>query len=760
VLESNVTIIVTCGYPGSRYEEVHGLLTASGLSETTPSRREGLTAGWFHEQVLKAHGISPQDDEAVLQVVPGRLWEELAIDLVLGNFQKEIWGWADWRSLWLLEFWRDFDPQIRFVLVYHSLDGLVAELVQSGAAMSAQDLFHITRLWLAIHRELVRFHHRNRGRSILVNDDRVFQAPEQFVAKASDFFQLPLHWPAAADIPAPGVPSALARLLVKSLPRVEGDVNTVWGELEAVADFGSDEQGSGYSSVEHAVTEFQGLVAALNRAETRFSIVTMENDALQQAHTEHGRLVDELNSQLSAARSAQTAAEAAVETERAAKVEHVNESERLLVQLHQVQEELEFYFFKDQGDALQRAQAEHGRLVDELNSQLSAARSAQSAAEKSEAAAKNRADKAEAVNRSEAQARQQEQIKHQQLIDDLNRQLNIARSEQSAAEKSAAAAKDRADKAEAVNRSEAQARQQDQIKHQQLIDDLNRQLNTARSERSAAEKSAAAAKDRADKAEAVNRSEAQARQQDQKLIDDLKRQLTTARNAQAAAEAAVAKERSAKVEQAKECDLLLAQLHQVQEELERYFIKDQARGDDALLASALPSGNAGAGSVMRPVEWLLDLREEIAGENWYYAEHDGRWAGPEVRSSLELPALPRGRYQIRFDIVDTMQPEILAGLTAVLNGTRLDLEPIKAELPALVIALYDADDAPTEGQWRLELLFPGVVSPAERGSADERRLAIRLRTVRIIVVDEKAQQEQIPPLGEGKKRKRRWWNRW
>jgi hypothetical protein len=706
VLESNVTIIVTCGYPGSRYEEVHGLLTASGLSETTPSRREGLTVGWLHEQVLKAHGISPQDDEAVLQVVPGRLWEDLAIDLVLGNFQKENWGWADWRSLWLLEFWRDFDPQIRFVLVYHSLDELVAELVQSGAAMSAQDLFHITRLWFAIHRELVRFHHRNRGRSILVNDDRVFQAPEQFVAKARDFFQLPLHWLATADIPAPGVPSALARLLVKSLPRVEGDVSTVWGELEAVAEFGSDEQGSAYSSVEQAVTEFQGLVAALNRAETRFAIVTMENDALQQARTEHGRLVDELNSQLSAARSAQAAAEAAVETERAAKVEHVNESERLLVQLHQVQEDLEFYFIKDQGDALQRAQAEHGRLVDELNSQLSAARSAQSAAEKRAATAKDRADKAEAVNRSEAQARQQEQIKHQQLIDDLNRQLNIARSE-----------------------------------------------------RSAAEKSAAAAKDRADKAEAVNRSEAQARQQDLKLIDDLKRQLTIARNAQAAAEAAVAKERSAKVEQAKECDLLLAQLHQVQEELERYFIKEQAREKDALMVSALPLGNTGAWNAMRPVEWLLNLREEITGENWYYAEHDGRWAGPEARSSLDLPALPHGRYQIRFDIVDTMQPEILAGLTAVLNGTRLDLEPIKAELPALVIALYDADDAPTEGQWRLELLFPGVVSPAERGSEDERRLAIRLRTVRIIAVNKEAQQEQKPPLGEGKKMKRRWWNR-
>jgi hypothetical protein len=578
--------------------------------------------------------------------------------LVLGNFQKENWGWADWRSLWLLEFWRDFDPQIRFVLVYQSLDGLVAELVQSGAAMSAQDLFHITRLWLAIHRDLVRFHHRNRGRSILVNGDRVFQSPERFVAKVSDVFQLPLHWPSPSDVVLPGVPSALARLLVKSLPWVEGDVGTVWGELEAVAEFNSDEPMAERPVVEQAVAEFHGLLAALNRAETRFTIVTMENDALQQARTEHGRLVDELNSQLSAARSAQTAAEAAVEKERAAKVEHVNESERLLVQLHQVQEELEFYFSKDQGDALQRAQAEHGRLVDELNGQLNAARSAQSAAEKSAAAAKDRADKAEAVNRTEAQARQQEQIKHQQLIDDLNRQL------------------------------------------------------------------------------------------------------TTARSAQAAAEAAVAKERSAKVEQAKECDLLLAQLHQVQEELERYFIKDQARGDDALLASALPSGNAGAGSVMRPVEWLLDLREEIAGENWYYAEHDGRWAGPEVRSSLELPALPRGRYQIRFDIVDTMQPEILAGLTAVLNGTRLDLEPIKAELPALVIALYDADDAPTEGQWRLELLFPGVVSPAERGSADERRLAIRLRTVRIIVVDEKAQQEQIPPLGEGKKRKRRWWNRW
>ena len=35
----------------------------------------------------------------------------------------------------------------------------------------------------------------------------------------------------------------------------------------------------------------------------------------------------------------------------------------------------------------------------------------------------------------------------------------------------------------------------------------------------------------------------------------------------------------------------------------------------------------------------VDMRDEIPGNNWYHAEVDGRWAGPGLVSTLQLPVL-------------------------------------------------------------------------------------------------------------------------
>lgn len=176
-------------------------------------------------------------------------------------------------------------------------------------------------------------------------------------------------------------------------------------------------------------------------------------------------------------------------------------------------------------------------------------------------------------------------------------------------------------------------------------------------------------------------------------------------------------------ELAQENELLLLQLHQVQEELETYFLKYQelAGSGAAATGTALPALN----------EFTLDLRHDIDGENWYFAEEDGRWAGPGTRSTLRLPAMSAGRYTLQLEIVDAMAPEILAGLQVDLDGQPLALQNDSEAYPALLQGEFSCAGPARGVASFLGFTFDRLISPADHGSDDERSLAIRLRSVRV-----------------------------
>lgn len=184
-----------------------------------------------------------------------------------------------------------------------------------------------------------------------------------------------------------------------------------------------------------------------------------------------------------------------------------------------------------------------------------------------------------------------------------------------------------------------------------------------------------------------------------------------------------------------ENELLLLQLHQVQEELEHYFCEYQklskAAGDSP---GGTPQATYASAGVV--IETLFDLREEdIIGDNWYHAEHDGRWAGPGTESTLTLPAMGPGNYELIFDIVHALDSRIVKEMQILLNDTPLKLKhkfgilPFK-RFPSQVKAQVDVNNT-HQTDWQLRMRFPKTVSPAEKGSDDQRQLTIRLRAVRV-----------------------------
>lgn len=199
-----------------------------------------------------------------------------------------------------------------------------------------------------------------------------------------------------------------------------------------------------------------------------------------------------------------------------------------------------------------------------------------------------------------------------------------------------------------------------------------------------------------------------------------------------------------------ENQLLLAQLHSMQDELERYFVKCQDL--QATLGDAGSGPSYGDGHAASSLK-VIDMREPIDGKNWYDAEHDGRWAGSGVSSMLRLPRLNPACYQLEIEVVDAIAPDILNGMQLSVDGAQIAIEMKSLNsptgplsflkrayvmhyrsaylFPILVSGRIRIEPDAKRRRLQVEMRFPRTLSPASRGSADVRDLTIRVRQVRL-----------------------------
>lgn len=176
------------------------------------------------------------------------------------------------------------------------------------------------------------------------------------------------------------------------------------------------------------------------------------------------------------------------------------------------------------------------------------------------------------------------------------------------------------------------------------------------------------------------------------------------------------------------------QVKQVQEELGHYFSRyqellDRHKADtrEMLVFRRFWRSN-------QPAESVIDLKGEIDGDNWYYPEKDGRWAGPGDVSTLNLPRLLPGDYKLQIDVVDAMEPEILAGMEVAVNGMVLELTHQGRGYPARAYARFSVDEAESRTLWEIRFKFPKLVCPAQHGSSDQRLLAVRVQSLRLTLL--------------------------
>lgn len=348
-------IICVAGAPGSDVNKVADIFSAAGVQPARPlSQDPSLTLGSWHEKVLASAGKG-----AALRPVqqPGRFWEQLAANLFLENMRYPVWAWADARSVWLLDFWQQFEPNLHFVLVYTSPQRALAEALAAQREHGA-DTASLMAAWEAHQTEILRFHHRNPQRTILVDAAECLAAPAALLDACAARWDLELA-PGAGRLPAPPAPAPLVGYLAEQLRQTHPNLQVLQQELQASLHALLPDQHTGGDTPDllAAVDDYRLMHGAAARAD----VLAQEVEVLS------GRLA-RLDGELAQARGAEAGQQAEIAGLKASCAETRSENELLLQQMHQLQEELERGYLESK--QLVETKAQKRRTIDALNQKV------------------------------------------------------------------------------------------------------------------------------------------------------------------------------------------------------------------------------------------------------------------------------------------------------------------------------------------------------------------------------------------------------
>ena len=309
-----MSVIITSAYPSKICKIAGDLLESLGVAVATPSASHGYTPGEITRKMCAAHHIAEQRRTAFLQVQPGTTWQVLGADLFLANADGGSWGWAAKHNIFFLDFWRSFDPQCRFLLLYTSPERGIAHCLHDGNINSV-NVQQEAEAWRAYHVEMLRFYHRHADISLLADLSAAEAQPDKFRTQIEQ--RLDVH--ETRDLRGPSEPSlgsALTELIIGTYREALASAKLVHDELQSTADLPSivDE-------------ENQNLIAAHAwREYVELQTIPPAVDDCEKS-TVLGEALDNANETISILRA----------------------------QLVQTQEELEHYFVKSQANALASA---------------------------------------------------------------------------------------------------------------------------------------------------------------------------------------------------------------------------------------------------------------------------------------------------------------------------------------------------------------------------------------------------------------------
>ncbi|ABL66331.1 coiled-coil domain-containing protein [Chlorobium phaeobacteroides] len=552
--------IVIVGHPQSGYQEVEQLLHACGMKTALPSKRDELFPADIGAILCKAHKtpelsqVNSEND--IGQIDAGAVWQGMALDLLLGNLDQDLWGWSDPNAIFMLDYWKTIDPAITFVLAYDQPHRVLLDTPYSlMETLSSDMLQHRLNNWTAYNSALMRFFLNNSERCMLVHVQQVRLASENYLKQLQDRLggALPKNAlpPQNGTLPAfaclngsynggtryPHGSTAKADLYLSDNVIAEHpDCMQRYEELQSVATLPFDNDhytdiGPTDAWLSHGQLRTQDKKHIEQLIESRHQLelrLQQKLSDIQQELEERNKQSKEQIAALGGELEARTEElEKTREEQRSGLRAAKEENELLLTQLHQVQEELERYFLENLQLA-QKAESEMKKVESQTN-----------------------ANKELSVARQEADARSMQLEKQ---LKSLTGALEIGKQELEKIRKEQNAQLKNTKEENELLLTQLQ-RMREEVERYKLE---NRQL----AQKAESEVKKVENQTKANKELSIARQEAEARSlQLEKQLESLTGALDKTRE-----------ERRAELQDAKvENELLLTQLHQVQEELERYY---------------------------------------------------------------------------------------------------------------------------------------------------------------------------------------------
>lgn len=311
--------LFTLGTPHGRWPDI----ATQVLGSAAGGRLLDPAVSRWHEQVagaLAADGAPVVELEALarLEFAPAQL-ESLR---ALRGDDAAPWGGLDTRACWTAERLADGFPEARFLIWVESPAQVLAHWLQAGGQGDPQ---RVLKAWEAAAQRIVRLVQKHLARCLVVLADEAQRHPAALRQRVARWSGVELRiGPAAVTIAADSLGSLLARGLAAEDAASTRAFSALYASCVPLVE-GSEAQPEAVDAVA-CVEGYHRLLraaAASQAFETRLQSLIRDQDRSRQ--------------DMQAVREA-------LETERGAHRRAVQEQELLLVQLHQVQEELERYY--------------------------------------------------------------------------------------------------------------------------------------------------------------------------------------------------------------------------------------------------------------------------------------------------------------------------------------------------------------------------------------------------------------------------------
>ena len=324
----NKTLVV--GHALSDQKAVMELLNAGGMSVAKPLQQQSIEAteiSTILSQTYNPTGVSKE------QLSVDKVWDGLALDLLMSNRDEKWWGWSDSEALPYLNYWKSIDSKLGFIFVYDTPESFMKQILSKSEILSSDTIAKAADEWYEYNEALLKFYYRNMECSLLVNTQQVKLRTTEYLQQVSK--QIGLN---SAEIDDNAIVTLqetfedestdpLFSYLVSDVLKEYPNITNLFEEMQSVANLPFNVFNETQHNALDALLALQNEKDQYSDLQEKMRLAREENDTFQ--------------SKIS---SLQAKQKELAELEKS----KTSENELLLTQLMSVQEELEKYYLESQ----------------------------------------------------------------------------------------------------------------------------------------------------------------------------------------------------------------------------------------------------------------------------------------------------------------------------------------------------------------------------------------------------------------------------